>query len=202
VKVDDILLETTKAEKNKQALVAVQKRKDEATSQKITVDTEIITDIEKKWQRKEKQLLLELDESANILREKHRVIEGLSAKVAEIEQDKYHPRMEYLEKIEKTMKNRLMDPMIAQEKLESAFICPRILLPFRTPITLHPCGHTFSKESVDTMREENFGVLKCDICGVVPTSTFRNEQVERILEKFEQRRELFNEFSEWYFLII
>jgi hypothetical protein len=166
------------------------------------VDAEVITDIEKKWQKKEKQLLQELEDANSLIREKHRVNIALSAKITELEQDKYHPRMEYLEQIEKTMKTKLIDMALSEEKMETGFICPRDLKPFRIPTTLQPCGHTFCKECVDMMCEENFNQLKCDVCRVEATSSFRNEQLERIREQFDNRKEMFQKFSEWYVLLI
>jgi hypothetical protein len=86
--------------------------------------------------------------------------------------------------------------------METGFLCPRDLKTLHIPTTLQPCGHTFCKECVDIMREENFNVLKCDICRVEAISTFRNEQLERISEQFQKQKTEVQSFSEWYLFLI
>lgn len=127
----------------------------------------------------------------------------LNAKIVELEKDLFHPRMTYLKSIELEMKNKLTDFLVSEEKMEvilskqTGFICPRDLEILKCPTTLSGCGHTFCKECVDTMREENFNVLKCDVCHRIAEFSYRNEQLERIKEQFNQRKQMTQVFSKW-----
>ncbi|KAJ2999036.1 hypothetical protein HDV02_003729 [Globomyces sp. JEL0801] len=116
---DDNLIfkEVQKSEKQRAAALSASKKKDEANL-RSTVDAELISDIERKWQRKEKSLLQELDSSNFIIREKQKQIIVLSDRIAELEKDQYHPRMIYLKKIENEMKNKLIEYNLSEERLE------------------------------------------------------------------------------------
>ncbi|KAI8901993.1 hypothetical protein BC833DRAFT_575333 [Globomyces pollinis-pini] len=188
--------EVQKSEKQRAAALSASKKKDEANL-RSTVDAELISDIERKWQRKEKSLLQELDSSNFIIREKQKQIIVLSDRIAELEKDQYHPRMIYLKKIENEMKNKLIEYNLSEERLETGFICPRSLDLFHQPVTLSPCGHTYCAECVDLMKNENFNVLKCDTCHTVATATFKNDQIKSVQEQFIRHRQVTGSFNVW-----
>lgn len=64
------------------------------------------------------------------------------------------------------------------------------------PTTLVPCGHTFCESCVDTMKEENFNVLKCGVCTETIVSSYKNEQLERIMEQFKERKKVTMHFNQ------
>jgi hypothetical protein len=47
------------------------------------------------------------------------------------------------------------------------------------------------------MKEENFNVLKCGVCTDTITSSFRNEQLERIMDQFNERKKMTVYFNQW-----
>lgn len=47
------------------------------------------------------------------------------------------------------------------------------------------------------MREENFNVLKCEICKTLTKAVYRNEQIESIGEQFQTRKHLTISFLDW-----
>ena len=51
--------------------------------------------------------------------------------------------MERLKLIEKDIKNRMEEYVLAEERMETGFLCPRDLQVFRMPMTLVPCGVSF-----------------------------------------------------------
>ena len=47
------------------------------------------------------------------------------------------------------------------------------------------------------MRQENYNVLKCEVCKTIAQATYRNEQIESISEQFKRRRHLTQSFLDW-----
>ncbi|KAI8828671.1 hypothetical protein BJ741DRAFT_416565 [Chytriomyces cf. hyalinus JEL632] len=167
------------------------------TSNHLNIDPDFINDIEKKWQAKEKALQNEIERQANNLRGKDEQITDLSATVAELQKKQFQPRMERLKAIEKDIKGRMEEYALAEERMETGFLCPRDLQCFKIPMTLIPCGHTYCKHCVESLKEENYNVLKCQVCNVPVQNVFRNEQLENVGEQFTRRKTLTLSFLEW-----
>ncbi|KAI8621108.1 hypothetical protein BC830DRAFT_328958 [Chytriomyces sp. MP71] len=55
----------------------------------------------------------------------------------------FEPRMERLKAIEKDIKGRMEEYALAEERMETGFLCPRDLQCFKIPMTLIPCGVTY-----------------------------------------------------------
>ncbi|KAJ3332002.1 hypothetical protein HDU76_001618, partial [Blyttiomyces sp. JEL0837] len=138
----------------------------------INIDPDFINDIEKKWQ-------------------------ALNATVADLQKKQFQPRMERLKAIEKDIKSRMEEYALAEERMETGFLCPRDLQCFHKPMTLIPCGHTYCKGCLDQLKEENYNVIKCQVCNVPVEHVFRNEQLESVEEQFLRRKTLTLSFLEW-----
>ncbi|KAJ3224655.1 hypothetical protein HDU81_008440 [Chytriomyces hyalinus] len=167
------------------------------TNNHLNIDPDFINDIEKKWQAKEKALQNEIERQANNLRGKDEQITELSATVAELQKKQFQPRMERLKAIEKDIKGRMEEYALAEERMETGFLCPRDLQCFKIPMTLIPCGHTYCKHCVESLKEENYNVLKCQVCNIPVQNVFRNEQLENVGEQFTRRKTLTLSFLEW-----
>ncbi|KAJ3271904.1 hypothetical protein HDV01_006118 [Terramyces sp. JEL0728] len=188
--------EVVKAEKQRAAASAAHRKQEEAVI-RSTVDAELITDIEKKWQRKEKSLKADLDNANQIIREKHRQAIALSDKIKDMEKEQFHPRMLFLKSVEAEMIQKLIAFQLSEEMLRTGFICPKSLNQLHQPVTLSPCGHTFCKKCVTDMQEENMNILKCDVCNKVAEAAFRNDQVESIIEQFSRHSAMTENFNNW-----
>ncbi|KAJ3311996.1 hypothetical protein HDV04_003492 [Boothiomyces sp. JEL0838] len=163
--------EVVKAEKQRVAASAAHRKQEEAAI-RSTVDADLITDIEKKWQI-------------------------LSERIKEMEKEQFHPRMAFLKSIEKDMIQKLLEYQLSEEMLHTGFICPKSLNQLHVPVTLSPCGHTFCKRCVSDMKEENMNVLKCDVCNKIADAAFRNDQVESIIEQFNRHNVTAGKFNQW-----
>ncbi|KAJ3066570.1 hypothetical protein HDU98_010128 [Podochytrium sp. JEL0797] len=172
-------------------------QKNQNNTNHLNIDPDFINDIEKKWQAKEKTLQQEIERQANAMRSKEGTISTLSAEVNELQKKQFQPRMERLKAIEKDIKGRMEEYALAEERMETGFLCPRDLQCFKIPMTLIPCGHTYCKHCVDSLREENYNVLKCQVCNVPVENVFRNEQLESVGEQFTRRKTLTLSFLEW-----
>ncbi|KAJ3107124.1 hypothetical protein HDU97_004817 [Phlyctochytrium planicorne] len=106
----------------------------------INIDPDFINDIEKKWQAKEKNLQAEIERIAGLMKTKDESIASLSATIADLQKKQFQPRMERLKAIEKDIKSRMEEYALAEERMETGFLCPRDLQCFKTPMTLIPCG--------------------------------------------------------------
>ncbi|KAL2916157.1 hypothetical protein HK105_204248 [Polyrhizophydium stewartii] len=168
----------------------------------FTVDPDVIGDIEKRWQAKEKSLTDEIDRLVGEIHIRDEKITGknqtlISEQVADLTKKQFHPRMERLKTIEHDIKNRMEEYALAEERMETGFLCPRDLKFFKVPMTLSPCGHTFCKGCLDAIREENYNTIKCEVCQASATAVYRNEQIETIGEQFARRKHLTLSFLEW-----
>ncbi|KAJ3191771.1 hypothetical protein HK101_007425 [Irineochytrium annulatum] len=190
-----------KLERKEEQMWAMSLQMSEAESQKnrnhINIDPDFINDIEKKWQAKEKNLQSEIERLAASLKTKDQSIEELSSTVAELQKKQFQPRMERLKAIEKDIKSRMEEYALAEERMETGFLCPRDLQCFKIPMTLIPCGHTYCKCCIDSLKEENYNVIKCQVCNVPVEHVFRNEQLESVGEQFARRKTLTVSFLEW-----
>ena len=68
----------------------------------------------------------------------------LNNQVADLTKKQFQPRMERLKLIERDVKNRMEEFVLAEERMETGFLCPRDLQIFKSPMTLVPCGVRFS----------------------------------------------------------
>ncbi|KAJ3414583.1 hypothetical protein HDV05_006322 [Chytridiales sp. JEL 0842] len=163
----------------------------------INIDPDFINDIEKKWQAKEKNLQAEIDRLSSLIKSKDESINNLSTSVADLQKKQFQPRMERLKAIEKDIKSRMEEYALAEERMETGFLCPRDLQCFKIPMTLIPCGHTYCKGCIESLKEENYNVIKCQVCNVPVEHVFRNEQLEAVGEQFARRKTLTLSFLEW-----
>ena len=203
------------AEEKARAVSAASKKKEEAlaaanATNKSTVDNEVVSDLEKRWQSKlingsltsvllgkERGLLKEIEDCNTQLREKHGVMQSMASKIFNLEREQFHPRMQYLQEIEMIMKQKLMEFSVSEEKMEVGLMCPRDLKLYEKPITLQPCGHTFCSCCIDELKQENFNILKCSVCKVVSESSFANGKLASLCEQFIQRKQNTKLFSDW-----
>ncbi|KAJ3326956.1 hypothetical protein HDU91_004512 [Kappamyces sp. JEL0680] len=194
--------EVAKVEEEKaRAISAANKRREEVAAAAVaavknSADNDMVSDIEKKWQRKEKSLLKEIEEANNILRDKHKQITVMASKIAQLEKEQYNPRMTYLQTIEQNLKQRLVELCVSEERLETGFLCPRDLKLLVDPTTLS-CCHTFCSGCVEEIRQENFNELKCTVCNTVSERTYRNEKLENLKQQFLQFKTTTQVFGEW-----
>ncbi|KAI9202540.1 uncharacterized protein BJ171DRAFT_176768 [Polychytrium aggregatum] len=128
---------------------------------------------------------------------KEESVTKLSQQVEELSKKQFQPRMEKLKAIEQDVKIRMEEYALAEERLETGFICPRDLIVLEKPVTFDPCGHTYCKKCVDSIREENFNKLKCPSCLANVDYAFRNMQMEAVCEQFLKRKSMTLSFLEW-----
>lgn len=64
----------------------------------------------------------------------------LNETISKLQNLMYHPRLERLKIIEKDIKNRMVEYALAEERMETGFLCPKDLKFFKHPETLSPCG--------------------------------------------------------------
>ncbi|KAI8914419.1 hypothetical protein EDD86DRAFT_199305 [Gorgonomyces haynaldii] len=161
------------------------------------LDATVITDLEKKYEAREKMLVLDKERLLNDLRIRDEKMQVLQEQVAELQRKQFQPRMERLKIIEKDVRNRILEYSLAEERMENGFLCPKDLQFFKSPVTLSPCGHTFCSECANDMQQENYNVLKCEVCSTVADTRFKNEQIEMLTEQFKKRKHLTQSFLEW-----
>ncbi len=123
----------------------------------VSLDADLLGDIEKKWQAKEKMLTDELTKMDGQLKERDESINsgcyiviissftyrnyvGLTNQVADLTKRQFQPRMERLKLIERDVKSRMEEFVLAEERMETGLLCPRDLQIFKMPMTLVPCG--------------------------------------------------------------
>ncbi|OAJ43249.1 hypothetical protein BDEG_26622 [Batrachochytrium dendrobatidis JEL423] len=163
----------------------------------FTTDPDVIDDTEKKSQIKERSLLDEIDRLAKEMHIRDDNITLLREQVLDLSKKQFHPRMEKLKAIELDIKSRMEEYALAEERMETGFLCPRDLKFFKIPMTLSPCGHTFCKSCLEAIQEENYNVIKCEVCNTTATAVHRNQQIETIGEQFSRRKHLTLSFLEW-----
>ncbi|KAJ3009750.1 hypothetical protein HKX48_007768 [Thoreauomyces humboldtii] len=190
-------LQITEAVEKAQVPEPLPPPKEDKRGMRFDVDPDFIDGLEKKFQAKEKILQHEIDK----LRESHSVKEKqlgkLNEKINELTKEQFLPRMERLKLIEMDIKIKMEEYALAEESMETGFLCPRDVKLFHKPTTLIPCGHTYCEECVEALTEENYNVLKCQMCTVPVTSVFRNEQLECVGEQFARRKFLTLSFLDW-----
>ncbi|KAJ3049474.1 hypothetical protein HK097_009533 [Rhizophlyctis rosea] len=165
---------------------------------KMDIDTDFIDGIEKKWQAKEKILQSEMERMTTQIRSREDEINGLKSVIDDLKKKQFQPRMERLKAIERDIKNRMEEYALAEERMETGFLCPHDVKLFKQPITLIPCGHTYCSPCLDYITEENYNHIKCKVCPMPVEHVFRNEQLESVEEQFIRRKELTLSFLEWY----
>ncbi|OAJ43250.1 hypothetical protein, variant [Batrachochytrium dendrobatidis JEL423] len=106
----------------------------------FTTDPDVIDDTEKKSQIKERSLLDEIDRLAKEMHIRDDNITLLREQVLDLSKKQFHPRMEKLKAIELDIKSRMEEYALAEERMETGFLCPRDLKFFKIPMTLSPCG--------------------------------------------------------------
>ncbi|KAJ8323488.1 hypothetical protein QVD99_006964 [Batrachochytrium dendrobatidis] len=163
----------------------------------FTTDPDVIDDTEKKSQIKERSLLDEIDRLTKEMHIRDDNITLLREQVLDLSKKQFHPRMEKLKAIELDIKSRMEEYALAEERMETGFLCPRDLKFFKIPMTLSPCGHTFCKSCLEAIQEENYNVIKCEVCNTTATAVHRNQQIETIGEQFSRRKHLTLSFLEW-----
>ena len=105
--------------------------------------------------------------------------------------------MERLKVIEKDIKSRMEEYVLAEERMETGFLCPRDLQIFKTPMTLVPCGHTYCRACVESMAEENYNTIKCQMCSQIAEGAYLNDQLASVAEQFTRRKSMMLSFLEW-----
>ncbi|KAI9090830.1 hypothetical protein DFS34DRAFT_341773 [Phlyctochytrium arcticum] len=173
----------------------------EQKGRRVDLDTDFIDNIEKKWQSKEKNLQQEIDRLNDGVETRDKDIEKLNSIILELNKKQFQPRMERLKKIERDIKDRMEEYALAEERMETGFLCPRDVELFKKPVTMVPCGHTYCKSCVDAIKEENYNKVKCQVCTTPVQSVFRNEQLESVEEQFLKRKALTVSFLEWIKLL-
>ncbi|KAJ3136360.1 hypothetical protein HK100_001809 [Physocladia obscura] len=88
------------------------------TTNHLSIDPDLINDIEKKWQAKERTLQMEIERQANIIRSKDESLSTMSSIVSELQKKQFQPRMERLKAIEKDIKGRMEEYALAEERME------------------------------------------------------------------------------------
>ncbi|KND03748.1 uncharacterized protein SPPG_01204 [Spizellomyces punctatus DAOM BR117] len=175
--------------------------KDQKGRTRVDIDPDFIDNIEKKWQSRERSLQAEVDRLGESMAVKEKQIEKLNATITELNKKQFQPRMERLRAIEKDIKNRMEEYALAEERMETGFLCPRDVQLFKHPMTLIPCGHTYCKPCIESIKEENYNVLACQVCSTPVEHVFRNEQLESVEEQFQRRKNLTISFLEWIKLL-
>ena len=104
------------------------------------MDPNMLSDLEKKFQAKEKMLFDEHEKLTQEVKVKDEKINALQEQVTELGKRQFQPRMERLKVIEADIKNRMLEYSLAEERMETGFLCPKDLKFFKTPVTLSPCG--------------------------------------------------------------
>lgn len=168
------------------------------------MDVEYFTNMERKWQEKERKLVTDMEILKMNLIDKDKLVEELKTKVSQIQNSLYEPRMVRLQKLEREMKNGMDEFAVMEEALETGFLCIRCAKFLKKPVTLQPCGHTYCKACLDESIEENFNQLRCQECKSKSNgqekpvaSTFHNEVLENIIESFLHRKEKIKTFLKW-----
>lgn len=161
------------------------------------IDPDFISDMEKKWKAKEQVLQEELDILEKKMTAKDDLVKNLNNRIADLTMKQFQPRMERLKEIEADIKSKIEEYCLADEKMETRFLCPRDLVYLKKPVTLMPCGHTYCEECVEAIKLENYNELHCQFCNVKVDNMFRNEQVESLVEQFASRKLLTSGFIKW-----
>ncbi|KAJ3182693.1 hypothetical protein HDU87_008032 [Geranomyces variabilis] len=169
----------------------------EEKKMRLDVDPDFIDNLEKKFQAKERILQHEIDKLREVNATKERQLGKLGEKITELSKEQYLPRMERLKVIESDIKSKMEEYALAEESMETGFLCPRDVKLFHKPTTLIPCGHTYCQECVEALTEENYNIPKCQLCTTKVTGTFRNEQLECVGEQFAGRKSLTLSFLDW-----
>ncbi|KAI8914067.1 hypothetical protein DFJ77DRAFT_59034 [Powellomyces hirtus] len=191
-------LQITEAVEKAQVPESIPPPKEDSTKKmRFDVDPDFIDNLEKKFQAKEKILQHEIDKLREQSSGKDRMLSKLNDKISDLSKEQYLPRMERLKVIETDIKAKMEAYALAEESMETGFLCPRDVKLFHKPTTLIPCGHTYCEECVQALSEENYNVTKCQLCDEEVKSTFRNEQLECVGEQFARRKHLTLTFLDW-----
>ncbi|KAH6572634.1 hypothetical protein BASA50_009634 [Batrachochytrium salamandrivorans] len=163
----------------------------------LVVGIDSKNDAEKLSLVREKSLLDEINRLAEEMHIRDEKLMALEEQVKDLTSKQLNPRIERLKTIELDIKNRMEEYALSGERMETGLLCPRDLKVFVTPMTLSPCGHTFCRSCLEAIQAENYNVIKCEVCGVVATSVYRNQQIEMVEEQFSRFKHLTLSFLEW-----
>lgn len=172
-------------------------RKATSGNNQSSIDADFVADLEKKFKDKERHMNNEISVLNDSIKMGERTISGLQKAINELKDRQYSPRMERLKRIEIDIGKHVEEYALSEEMMETGFICPRDLEFFKIPVTLIPCGHTYCRDCVEALKEENYNSVRCNVCNVTAKSYYRNEQLESIAEHFLSKRELTRSFLEW-----
>lgn len=194
------------ADQVEQAAVAALTAPKENGNKTINLDADVLSDLERQWQAKEKVLYDQLSVLEAKLKAADEDITRLNNQVSDLNKRQFSPRMERLKLIERDIKNRIEEYILGEERMETCLLCPRDLQVFKIPLTLVPCGvnrsilkeqHTYCKTCVESIVEENYHVIKCQVCSQVAEGAYRNQQLESLAEQFIRRKTMMISFLDW-----
>lgn len=194
-----------------QAAAAALKAPKEIPAKSINLDADLLTDLDRQWKTKEKFFMDTVAELEGKLKAADDNIARLQNQVSDLTKRQFQPRMERLKLIERDVKNRIEEYILGEERMETCLLCPRDLQIYKIPLTLVPCGvissflmvkHTYCKTCIESIVEENYHVIKCQICGQIAEVAYRNQQLESIAEQFIRRKTMMLSFLEWYITFI
>ncbi|ORX60012.1 hypothetical protein BCR36DRAFT_579459 [Piromyces finnis] len=150
----------------------------------------VMIDLESKWKDKDKVLNEEIQNLTEKIMDKDNRIIELTKEIQRLNQKQFHSRLKNLRSTEQKMTEKINEYILTEEKLEIMFICPRCLNILKDPVTLYPCGHTYCKECMETIKEENYNSLYCQECTIPVKSLFDNKILNRICNEFSKRHEV------------
>jgi chromosome segregation ATPase len=155
-----------------------------------TPSDKVMYDMESKWKDKDKVLNEEIQSLTEKILEKDNRITELTREIHRLNQKQFNSRLKNLKTTEQKMTEKINEYILTEEKIEVMFICPRCLSILKKPVTLSPCGHTYCKECMETLREENYNLLYCQECSVTVKDFFDNKILNKICSEFSKRHEI------------
>ncbi|ORZ33131.1 hypothetical protein BCR44DRAFT_224896 [Catenaria anguillulae PL171] len=194
----------TKLEKKEEQMWAITEKLNEEASvskmQASIMEKEKIAEMERKLLAQAQAFAEETEVLKAALEKSEAEVQKHLTKISEMANRQYEPRMERLRAIEKDLKSRMEEYLLAEESLETGLICPKCLQFFRQPQALIPCNHNYCHECVVQIKSENYDRVVCPECGPSGTDVqhvFRNEALESLTERFTRRKSLIMSMMSW-----
>ncbi|KAI9179061.1 hypothetical protein H9P43_005723 [Blastocladiella emersonii ATCC 22665] len=189
--------------KEEQMWAMTEKLNEEASQTKLqmsNIEREKMLEMERKLEAQARAFSEETESLQIALKNAEGKLASINRNISDLQSRQYEPRMERLRAIERDLKSRMEEYMLAEESLETALICSKCLQFFRQPQSLVPCGHTFCRECIAQIRAENYDRVVCPECTPpIPdvAHVFRNEGLESLTERFMRRKSLVISMMSW-----
>jgi DNA repair exonuclease SbcCD ATPase subunit len=147
-------------------------------------------DVESNWKDKNEVLTNEIKGLREKIMDKDSHIEELTKEVQRLNKKQYNARLKKIKIKEQKISEKINEYILDEERIEVIFICPKCLSILKEPVTLSPCGHTYCKECLETIKNENYNTLYCQECTIPVKKSYENKILNKICSEISHRHDI------------